>query len=275
MEVWFTELQTRNTAYKVRVIRTLHYEKSRFQEILVIDTYEYGRLLALDGAIQTTVADEFIYHEMIAHVPLFTHPDAKRVLVVGGGDGGTVREVLKHPSVERVVLCEIDERVIEVSKRYLPEISARLDDPKVTIVCEDGIEYVGGRENEFDVIIIDSSDPIGPAVGLFSSEFYASVHRALKPDGLFVAQTESPFFNRDFIRKVFSSVKDIFPIARLYVAPVPTYPGGFWSFTLGSKTYDPIAVEDESIGDFHGRYYTKDVHKAAFMLPQHVLELIK
>jgi spermidine synthase len=274
MELWFTEKQTPELGITCKVKDVLHTEKSQYQQIAVLDTYQFGRLLALDGIIQTTICDEFVYHEMIAHVPLFTHPNPKRVLVIGGGDGGAIREVLKHKSVEAAYLAEIDGRVVEVSKQYLPEISCALDDPRCHVEIGDGIKFVQEHKGEFDVIIVDSTDPIGPAVGLFHQEFYRSLYDALSDDGLFVAQTESPFYNAGLIRDIYRSISEVFPITRLYLAHVPTYPGGMWSFTIGSKGYDPIDVQIDIKG-MNMRYYTPEVHKAAFVLPEFVKDIIK
>jgi len=216
MELWFTEYQTPTLGITCKTKKTLHSEKTEYQELAVIETEQFGRMLLLDGIIQTTVADEFVYHEMIAHVPLFTHKNPKKALVVGGGDGGSIREIVKHPSIEKAVLCEIDRRVIEVSKEYLPEISCALDNEKVEVVVGDGIKYVKEHKNEFDVIIIDSTDPIGPAEGLFAIDFYRAVYDCLKEDGIFVAQTESPFIDKELITRIIRDVKSLFPITRLY-----------------------------------------------------------
>jgi spermidine synthase len=272
-ELWFTELQNDNLSLGLRVNRTIHSEQTEFQSLAVYETAQYGNLLVLDGCVMTTDKDEFVYHEMIAHVPMHTHPNPKSVLVVGGGDGGAVREILKHPSVERVVLAEIDGRVIEASKQYFPHISSGLADPRVDVQVTDGIQYVKDHRGEFDVILIDSTDPIGPAVGLFAKEFYQAVAEALKDDGLFVAQTESPFANQDLIRRVFADVKSVFAKTHLYLAFIPTYPTGMWSFTIGSKLYDPLAPQPARVSDC--KYYSTDVHRAAFALPPFVQELTR
>jgi len=275
MELWYTEYQTPSLGITCKVVKTLHKEKTQFQDMDVIETEQFGRMLVLDGAVMTTIEDEFVYHEMITHVPLFTHKNPRKVLVVGGGDGGTIREVLKHSTVEKAVLAEIDGRVVEVSKQYLPEISCALDDKRAEVNIVDGIKYVKEHKNEFDVIMVDSTDPIGPAVGLFAPDFYKAIYEALKEDGLFVAQTESPFFHKDFIRKIFKDVKSIFPIARLYTCAVPTYPSGYWSFTLGSKKYDPLETDVSKIPAIDTKYYTPEIHKAAFSLPKFVADLVK
>jgi len=280
MELWFTEEQsteeqTGNVRLSCKVDTVVYKTRSAYQDIAVIDTKQYGRMLVLDSVIQTTVADEFVYHEMISHVPLFTHPHPRKVLVVGGGDGGTVREVLKHPTVEEVILAEIDAQVVETVKRYLPETACQLDNPKVTVKYVDGIAFVQQAENEFDAILVDSPDPFGPAAGLFARDFYSAIHRALKADGIFAAQTESPFFNRNLISRVFNAVAEIFPIAKIYQANIPTYPSGYWTFTIGSKQYDPEAVEPAQIPEIATKYYTPQLHRAAFVLPRFVQDLIK
>ncbi|MFO7154837.1 MAG: polyamine aminopropyltransferase [Caldicoprobacter oshimai] len=275
MELWYTEKQTPNVGITCKTISTLVVEKTNYQELAIIDTVQYGRMLVLNGMVQTTVKDEFVYHEMITHIPLFTHPNPKTVAVIGGGDGGTVREALKHPSVEKVYLVEIDERVVENSKRYLPEISCGLSDPRCEVLFQDGIEFIAQHENSFDVVLVDSTEPIGPATGLFSKDFYSSIYRALKEDGLFVAQTESPFFNAELIRSVYASIKQIFPVTRLYLASIPTYPSGLWSFTLGSKRYDPLEVDEEKILEIDTKYYSPEIHKSVFKLPRFVKNLLE
>ncbi|MEZ0536091.1 polyamine aminopropyltransferase [Caldicellulosiruptoraceae bacterium PP1] len=275
MELWFTEKQTPDLGITCKVSRTLYTQKTEYQDLAVIDTKQFGRMLVLDGTVQTTVEDEFCYHELISHVALFTHPNPEYVAVIGGGDGGVIREILKHNSVKKAYLIEIDKYVVEASKKYFPEISVALDDPRSEVIITDGIKYVAENKNKFDVVIVDSTDPVGPAVGLFQEEFYRSIFECLKDDGIFVAQTESPFFNKDLIRSVFSTVKGIFPITRLYAGFVPTYPSGAWTFTLGSKTYDPLEVDISKIEDIPTKYYNKQVHKALFALPNFVNDIIK
>ena len=204
MELWFTEFQTKDLGLTVRVKETLFMGRSEYQDIAVVDSYEFGRMLVLDGVFQTSIYDEFIYHEMIAHVPLNLHPNPRRVLIIGGGDGGTVREVVKHRAVETVEMVEIDGMVVEVSKKFLPEISKALleSHPKLELTIGDGIAHMAKAENQYDVIIVDCSDPIGPGEGLFTYSFYKDVHRALKQDGLFVQQTESPFYHQQLIKRL-------------------------------------------------------------------------
>lgn len=275
MDLWYTEFQTPNVGITCKTKKTYHTEKTKFQELALIETEQFGKMLVLDGTVQTTIEDEFVYHEMISHVPLFTHKNPKKVLVIGGGDGGAIREIIKHPSVEKAVLCEIDGRVIEVSKEYLPEISCALSDKRVEVLVADGIKYVQENKGEFDVIMVDSTDPVGPAVGLFAVDFYKAIYEALKEDGIFVAQTESPFFHKELIKSVYKDVSSIFPITRLYTCAIPTYPSGFWSFTMGSKKYDPLDTDISNIPELDTKYYCPQIHKAVFALPKFAADLVK
>lgn len=275
INLWFTEQQTKDMRISVRVKQILHREETPFQSLAVLDTDQFGRMLVLDNIIQTNIKDEFVYHEMITHVALNTHAAPKKVLVIGGGDGGAVREIIKHRSVEKAVHCEIDGAVIEASRRFLPEISCALDDPRVEIIVDDGIKHVKENKNTYDVIMVDSTDPIGPAVGLFSVEFYRDIFASLKDDGIFVAQTESPFFNRDLIPGLYRDIAGIFPVTRLYLAVVPTYPGGLWTFTMGSKKYDPLNVNISEIPQMDTRYYSPAIHQTCLVLPPFVKELLE
>ncbi|WP_332634603.1 spermidine synthase [Halalkalibacter flavus] len=275
MELWYTEKQTEHFGITAKIKQTHHTEQTDFQKLDMIETEEFGNMLVLDGMVMTTEKDEFVYHEMVAHVPLFTHPNPKNVLVVGGGDGGVIREILKHPSVEKATLVEIDGKVIEYSKKYLPTIAGALDDSRVDVQVDDGFMHIAKSENEYDVIMVDSTEPVGPAVKLFEKGFYEGISKALKEDGIFVAQTDNPWFHSELITKVFRDVKEIFPITRLYTANIPTYPSGLWTFTIASKKYDPLEVKDSRFHDIETKYYTKDLHKAAFSLPKFVGDLVK
>ncbi|MED4351212.1 spermidine synthase [Schinkia azotoformans] len=275
MELWFTEKQTESFGITAKIKQTLHTEQTEFQKLDMVETEEFGNMLILDGMVMTTKKDEFVYHEMVAHVPLFTHPNPENVLVVGGGDGGVIREVLKHPSVKKATLVEIDGKVIEYSKKFLPEIAGELENPRVKVIVGDGFMHIAKAENVYDVIMVDSTEPVGPAVNLFTKGFYAGIAKALKEDGIFVAQTDNPWFKADLIRDVQRDVKEIFPIVKLYIANVPTYPSGLWTFTIGSKKYDPLAVEESRFHDIETKYYTKELHKAAFVLPRFVEDLTK
>jgi spermidine synthase len=276
MDLWLTEWQTPDLALQTRVKKTLFAGQSDFQKVSVVDSEQFGRMLTLDGVFQTSVFDEYIYHEMIAHVPLHTHPNPKRVLVIGGGDGGSVREVVRHDSVESVEMVEIDGLVVEACKQHLPEISAALiqNHPKLTLKIGDGIAHMRNAENLYDVIIVDCSDPIGPGEGLFTHGFFQDVYKALKTDGLFVQQTESPFYHQSLIRRLYRDIRGIFPITRLYLAQIPLYPGGTHSFTIGSKQYDPLTVPSRKPA-FNTRYYNENIQKSAFVLPNMIRELLR
>jgi spermidine synthase len=275
MELWYTEKQTNSFGITAKIKQTLHTEQTEFQKLDMIETEEFGNMLVLDGMVMTTQKDEFVYHEMVAHVPLFTHPNPENVLVVGGGDGGVIREVLKHPSVKKATLVEIDGKVIEYSKKYLPEIAGMLEDPRVEVKVDDGFMHIAQSENIYDVIMVDSTEPVGPAVNLFSKGFYAGISKALKEDGVFVAQTDNPWFTPELITNVHRDVKEIFPITRLYVANIPTYPSGLWTFTIGSKKHDPLEVSEARFHELDTKYYTQELHRAAFALPKFVADLLK
>lgn len=277
MQLWCTENETEYLGLTTRVKETLYTGKSKFQDIAVVDTYQFGRMLILDGVFQTSIAEEFVYHEMIAHVPLYIHPNPKHVLVIGGGDGGVVREVVRHDCVEKVEMVEIDGKVVEVAKEYLPEISVaiRENHPKLELKIDDGIAHMAAAENKYDVIIVDCSDPIGPGKGLFTKEFYKNVYKALKSDGLFVQQTESPYYHQSLIKKISKDVKDIFPIHNIYLAHIPLYPGGMHCFTLGSKKYKPEDADLKNRPPIKMRYHNQEMQKACFALPNFVKELLK
>ncbi|MDD2234800.1 MAG: polyamine aminopropyltransferase [Desulfitobacteriaceae bacterium] len=276
MELWYTEKQTPNVGITCKISKTLHDEQTKFQHMAVIDTEQFGRMLVLDGMVMTTIKDEFVYHEMISHVALNTHPNPENVLVIGGGDGGAIREVTKHPKVKKATLVEIDARVVDVSKELLPEIAVALKgNPKVEVLIDDGIAHIKNKEKVYDVILIDSTEPIGPAEGLFSLEFYRQIYKALKEDGIMVAQTESPFFNKDLISRVYKDISSIFPLTKLYLANIPTYPSGLWSFTMGSKRWDPEQIEESKLPHLDTNYYCPEIHRAIFKLPGFVKNLLK
>ncbi|OFI04945.1 spermidine synthase [Clostridium acetireducens DSM 10703] len=275
MEMWVKESQIGDAVMTYKVKETLVRKKTKYQDLAIVDTYALGRMLLLDGIVQTTINDEYVYHEMITHIPLFTHPNPKKVLVVGGGDGGTIREILKHTSVEKAVLCEIDEDVIKECKKYLPEISCALDDPRCEIFIGDGIKYVHEHKNEFDVVIVDSTDPFGAAEGLFGGSFYKEIFNCLTEDGIFVAQTETPFYLPNQVKQIYDDAKEAFPITKIFMAAIPTYPSGYWSFTIGSKKHDPENADLSKVPNLNTRYYTKKLHKASFVLPKYVEDLLK
>jgi len=254
---------------KLKIKKYLEKVKSEFQEIEVVDSEAFGKVLLIDGVIMLTEADEFCYHEMIAHVPLCVHSKAQKVLVIGGGDGGAVREILKHDSVREVEVCEIDRKVIEICKKYFPKLAGSFNNSKVKIHCEDGNKFIKTQKNEYDLIIVDSSDPVGSAEVLFRREFYEAMYRALKDDGIVVTQAESFFYHQSTIKSLFSFIKNIYSISKYYYTLVPTYPSGMIGFAFCSKKYHPLNDFDESraLKLQNLKYYNKDIHRAAFDLP--------
>jgi spermidine synthase len=273
MDLWVRERFLDKFEQGYKVSQVLHFSKSEFQEISIVTTEALGRMLLLDGMIMTTERDEFIYHELITHIPLLAHPAPKRVLVIGGGDGGTIREVLKHPSVEQAVLCEIDGDVIDVCKKYLPSIAGKLDDPRVEVVVRDGAAYISEHENYFDAILIDSTDPIGPGEKLFSKEFYEGVKRALTANGVMACQSESPIAVPEECIRINNLLRSVFPVVQAYTACVPTYPSAQWSWTFCSKGLQPLDAINEDVATqlaSQARYYNREVHQAVFALPNYM-----
>lgn len=272
---WFTEKQSSDLKWSCRIKRTLFSKQSSFQQIDIYETEAFGRMLVLDGVVMTTEKDEFAYHELLTHVALNTHKSPKHILVIGGGDGGAIREVLRYPMVQRVVLAEIDEEVVKAAKEFFPTLSSGFTDPRVEIRFVDGAEFIKGKNQEFDIIFIDNSEPIGPSTPLFEHSFYKRVYDALKPDGLMVAQTESPWINQLLIRQVFQHLASIFPITRLYVGFVPTYPSGAWTFTLASKHDDPLTVDPSNLhAPKNTKYYHPSLHHSLFQLPNFIKEIL-
>ncbi|MBU6145893.1 MAG: polyamine aminopropyltransferase [Paenibacillaceae bacterium] len=274
MELWVTERQTPTHAISMRSTATLESMQTPYQHLAVVDTEQWGRMLVLDGMVMTTERDEFVYHEMMVHPALSTHPHPRDVLVVGGGDGGVIREVLRHRSVQRAVLVEIDAEVLRVSQKHLPSIACALDDARVHVICGDGYAHIAEHRDAYDVILVDSTEPVGPAVSLFTKGFYQGIFEALRDDGLFVAQSDNPWFKADLIRTVTRDVAAIFPIMQLYTAHIPTYPSGLWTFTMGSKVHDPRAVDARHIAVQGTKYYAPSLHHAAFALPKFVADLV-
>lgn len=263
--LWLTEDDRDNLKISYRIKEVLFEETSPFQHVMILDSYDFGPMLVLDGVVQTTSMDGHIYNEMISHVPLTLHGQPRNVLIIGGGDCGAAKEVAKYDSVERIDLVEIDEAVVRSSREHMPEVSGRLSDPRVSFIYEDGVKFVEQKENEYDCIIVDSSDPVGPAEALFGKEFYQSVHRALREDGLMVCQSESPIFYADVMVRTYQRISSLFPVSSLYTAVVPTYPGGLWSFTIGSKKAlpDPASLRFDKTA----RYVNEQVLRSCFALP--------
>ncbi|MFU0824429.1 polyamine aminopropyltransferase [Clostridium sp.] len=280
MELWYTEELVKNVRFSTKVKKHLYSGKSPFQKIDVLDTEEFGKMLIIDGVVMITQKDEFIYHEMITHVPMATNPEIKKVLVIGAGDGGTVRELTRYNTIEKIDMVEIDEMVVKVSKEYLPFTAGKLDDPRVNLYFEDGIKFVEGKENEYDLIIVDSTDPIGPGEGLFTRAFYTNCYKALTENGILINQNESPYYPsiaRE-MKRAQSKIRDIFPIAKAYQYIIPTYPGSLYIFGFASKNLDPIkdfnAEKWNSLG-LKTKYYNTELHVGAFALPNYVKEMLE
>jgi len=277
MELWFTEEHTPNVRFTIKIDKHIHSEQSPFQRIDFFDSYEFGRFFALDGIVMLTEKDEFIYHEMIVHVPMAVNPNIKKVLVIGGGDGGTVRELTRYGTVESIEMVEIDQRVVECCREFLPLTSSKLDDPRVKLLFEDGIKYVSTKQNEYDLIIVDSTDPIGPGEGLFTEEFYKNCYNALNEEGILVNQHESVYYDNTtrLAVRTHKRIKKFFPIAKVYQAAIPTYGSGYWLFGFASKKYDPIRDFNDRAWNELGldtKYYNTELHKGAFALPNYVIE---
>lgn len=280
MQLWFTERHTKNVKFSIKVDRQLYSGQSEFQRIDIFDSEEFGRFLTLDGYMMLTEKDEFIYHEMIVHVPMAVHPNVENVLVIGAGDGGVVRELTRYQSIQHIDLVEIDEQVVEVCKQYLPKTSCCLSDPRVHISYQDGLKFVRRCQAQYDLIIVDSTDPFGPGEGLFTKEFYGNCYKALKEDGIMVNQHESPFYHDDAIamQRAHKRIIESFPISKVYQAHIPTYPSGHWLFGFASKQYHPI--HDLNIPKWTElglvtKYYNTGLHKGAFALPNYVEELLR
>lgn len=278
MELWFSEMHTPDVKLSVRVERQLCCVQSKYQRIEIFESPEFGRFLTLDGFMMLTEKDEFIYHEMITHVPMAVHPRAEDILVIGAGDGGVLRELCKYERVKRVDVAEIDSEVVRLCKEFLPQTAVGFDDKRVNIFYEDGLKFVRSRENEYDIVIVDSTDPFGPGEGLFSKEFYGNCHKALRPDGILINQHESPFYEKDalIVKRAHKRIVQSFPISRVYQAFIPTYPSGHWLFGFASKGLHPVKDLNagwKSLG-IPARYYNINLHKGAFYLPNYVEELL-
>ena len=280
MELWFTEAHTRGGKFSIKVEKQLYSGQSNHQRIDVFESKDYGRFLALDGDLSLTEKDEFIYHEMIVHVPMAVHPKVEKVLVVGAGDGGVVRELAKYEEIKHIDMVEIDQLVVEVCKKYMPQTSCCLDDPRVSLYYQDGLKFIRTKENEYDLVIIDSTDPYGLGEGLFTKEFYGSCFNVLKEDGIMVNQQESPFYTEDAIamQAAHKRVIESFPISKMYQAHIPTYPSGYWLFGFASKKYHPLNDFNPIPWNLRGirtGYYNTRLHVGAFALPNYVEDLLK
>jgi spermidine synthase len=279
LELWYSQMQTDNIKFSIKVKEHLYTGKSPYQQIDIFDSEEMGKFLIIDGIVMLTSKDEFIYHDMIVHVPMATNPSIKKALVIGGGDGGTVRELTRYHSIEKIDMVEIDELVVKAAKEYLPLTAGKLDDPRVTLYFQDGAEFICNTIENYDLIIVDSTDPIGPGEGLFTNEFYQDCYRALTKEGILVNQCESPFYEKNAkeMRRANAKIKQLFPIAEVYQYNMPTYPSGHWLFGFASKKYHPLNDFRPEIWQSFAlktKYYNPDVHRGSFMLPTYVREQI-
>lgn len=280
MELWYTENHTENVRFSIKVNKVLYSGQSQFQRVDVFESEEFGRFLTLDGLMMITEKDEFIYHDMIVHVPMAVNPNIKKVLVIGGGDGGTVRELTRYETIESIHMVEIDKLVVDVCREYIPQTASKLDDPRVTVYFEDGLKFIRSKKDEYDLIIVDSTDPFGPGEGLFTREFYGNCYNALKEDGIMVNQHESPYYSYylNSMKRAHRRIKEFFPITKVYQAHIPTYPSGYWLFGFASKKYDPVMdlKEDEwNKLRLKTKYYNTELHKGSFAIPNYVKELLE
>ncbi len=275
--MWFIENYDDRASLGLKVKQKLHEEQSSFQKIEVYETEFFGNLLTLDGLVMLTEKDEFVYHEMITHMPLCTLENPEKVLVVGGGDGGAIREILKHSSVKEAILCEIDERVVRVCQKYFPGTSCELENGKVTLAFEDGFKFLGNYENYFDLIITDSSDPVGPGVALFKEDYFKLVKKALKPDGIMVSQSESPWYYEETMNSMTLAMSNVFKHVETYIALVTLYPSGFWTITAASDTHSLHNFNHKKSTEISKtcKYYNPELHKGSLALPNFVKNIVK
>ncbi len=272
MDLWFSEFHTPDVKHSIRVTRHLYSKRSEYQQIDIFDTPEFGRVLSLDGNVMLTERDEFIYDEMITHVPMAVHPNIRDVLVIGAGDGGVVRELARYENIRRIDLVEMDPQVIEACRVWLPENACRLDDSRVHIFFDNALRFIRRRTDAYDLIIVDSTDPFGPSEGYFTREFYGICYNALHDDGIMVNQQGSPFYKQDAeaMQRSHKRIVSTFPISRVYQAHIPTYAAGYWLFGFASKKYHPIddlCAEKWLAHNLKTKYYTTKLHVGAFYLP--------
>ena len=283
MKLSYTEKHSKDVRFSIRVTKQLFSKQSKFQQVDVMESKEFGRFLTLDGLMMVTQKDEFIYHDMIVHVAMATNPEIRRDLVIGGGDGGTVRELCRYKSIQHIDMVEIDKMVVEVSKKYLKQTACKLNDPRVHLYIADGLPFVRNKTDAYDLIIVDSTDPFGPGEGLFTKEFYGNCYTALSDDGILINQHESPYYEKyaQSMKRAHRRIAETFPLCRVYQAHIPTYPSGHWLFGFASKKFDPIldfGPEKQAAWNALGiqtDYYNTDLHIGAFALPTYVKRLLE
>ncbi len=279
MELWYTEKHTDTVNFSIKVDKHIYSETSPFQKIDFFESDEFGTFFTLDGLMMVNEKDEFVYHDMITHIPMATNPDIKRVLVIGGGDGGTVRELTRYKNIEHIDMVEIDEMVVRACQKYLPITAEKLEDSRVNLYFEDGLKFIEGKVNEYDLILVDSTDPIGPGEGLFSEAFYKDCFNALTENGILINQHESPYYPNyaKEMKRSHSKLEKIFPISKVYQFHMPTYPSGHWLFGFASKSLDPITDPEFELWTNLGiktRYYNPGIHKGSFYLPTYVQNML-
>ncbi len=280
MEMWFHDEHTDNVKLAIRVDYQVFSAQSEIQRIDVLESKEFGKILVVDGDLMLTEKDEFIYHEMISHVPMAVHPQVERILVIGGGDGGVVRELAKYDTVEQIDVVEADPLLVEVCRKYFPQMACSLNDPRVHIYHEDGLRFIRSKSDAYDLIIIDSPNPFGAGEGLFTKEFYGNCFNALHEDGIMINQHESPFYKEEAFQcqRMHKRIIESFPISRIYQAHIPSYPSGHWLFGFASKRYHPIHDMDGIQWKLRGiqtKYYLPRLHEGVFALPAYVEELVQ
>jgi spermidine synthase len=283
MSEWMEEVDVVYGAWRLqlKMDEVLARRRGAHHDILLFENNLFGRVLALDGVVQTTERDEFMFHEMLVHVSMLAHHAPRRVLIIGGGDGGALEEVLKHESVESVTLVEIDEAVVECSREFLPSVcGAAFEDSRTSVIIDDGVAFIGATEEQYDVILVDSTDPVGPGEALFESSFYQNCRDRLAPGGVLTSQFGVPFAEPEWLARPFLRLRDSFPHTGCYLVPVPAHYGGFLAFCMASGSNTPFEVDPGTLKDrfdnahIKTRYYTPEMHKAAFALPPYVAEII-
>ncbi len=283
MERWVEETLHGGFRVRLKADRVLFDSETEHQHLVIFENSDFGRVMMLDGVVQLSTKDEFVYHEMMAHVPLFAHGEARKVLIIGGGDGGVLREVLRHPEVASATLCEIDQSVIDLCREHFPDVSAgAFDDKRTRVVIADGTKLVAETDERFDVIMVDSTDPIGPGAVLFTKEFYTDCRRALSPGGILVTQNGLPFLQAPELKQSVGYFRDLFDDAFAYLATTPSYFGGSMSFgwatdnkTLRRHDLETIEQRYETAGGFPTRYWRPDMQLSAFALPTYIRELVE
>lgn len=277
-QLWFSEDHTKSAKLSFKVDKQIYSKKSDYQLIEIFKTKEFGKVLVMDGCVMLSDKDQFIYHEMLVHVPLAVHPNVRRVLIIGGGDGGILTQLVQYPEIEAIDMVEIDEEVVRAAKKYFPKLAKGFSDPRFTLHIDDGLRYVRQSEHKYDLIIVDSTDPFGPGESLFTKEFYGNCMQRLTADGILVNQHESPYYKAHAreVSLIYSKTSSLFPVVKVYQAHIPTYPSGHWLFGFCSMKYDPVKDHDAKTWEARGiptRYYNSALHEGAFALPNYVLDL--